>query len=211
MSLCMYASVWTPSSAIQRFVSNGDIEILFMHIPYISGPSLLKIFILCINCFLPIYLLFYHIFCTPLFFVIYFFGFLDRVHLRPYHQRFSYRLSSKLVFHLAQRLFVHFTVQEVVFRIVADAIQPRGFLHVAVHVFHLDLQRAGYPCLCRSTRTYPHTWPSLGCSRSRTSRPCCSRGSSCQCVQACSVPAEFCVCGCWPCRLSLFRTCQKSG
>ena len=46
------ACVWMPSSDIQRFVSNGEIDILFMHIPYISWPSLLKIFILCINCFL---------------------------------------------------------------------------------------------------------------------------------------------------------------
>ena len=38
--------------SIHCFVSNGDMEILFMHIPYISWPSLLKIFILCINCFL---------------------------------------------------------------------------------------------------------------------------------------------------------------
>ena len=48
-----YASVRTPSSASQRFVSNGDIEILFMHIPHISWPSLLQVYILCINCFLP--------------------------------------------------------------------------------------------------------------------------------------------------------------
>ena len=46
-----HASVLTPSSAIHHFVSKGDIEILFMHIPYISWPLLLKIFILCIYCF----------------------------------------------------------------------------------------------------------------------------------------------------------------
>ena len=51
IALCPYASVWMPSPAIQRFVSNGDIEILFIYFPYISWPSLRKIFILCIYCF----------------------------------------------------------------------------------------------------------------------------------------------------------------
>ena len=52
MSLCPYTSVCTPSSAIQRFESNRDIDMLFMHIPYISWLLLLIIFILCMYCFL---------------------------------------------------------------------------------------------------------------------------------------------------------------
>ena len=51
LALFPYASVCTPSSAIQRFVSKGDSETLFTRRSYISWLSRRSMFIPCQNCF----------------------------------------------------------------------------------------------------------------------------------------------------------------
>ena len=58
--------------------------------------------------------------------------------------------------------------------------------------------RAGCLCLCRSAHSLIRIYISGNCSKSRTSRSCCSRESSCLCTRACSAPAAFCACGCLP-------------
>ena len=49
MSLCPYARVWTPSSLIRRFESNGDMLVLLRWISKISWFLLRSMFIPCLK------------------------------------------------------------------------------------------------------------------------------------------------------------------
>ena len=120
MSLCPYASVCMPSSAIRRFVSKGESETLFTRMPHISWPSLRRKFIPCQNCFSSKSASLQYscltsfsttFFFTPLAFrTLFLVFFQDRIHFWPHSYCFRNRPSQSHSSFILPRTFLLITL-----------------------------------------------------------------------------------------------------